>query len=167
MKAKATIFILFVTLLSCRKDNSPNIVLNGTLTDCPASSSCAYNYYDNADFTSDNQVVKGSFRLFLFKSVSVNTCGPTSQFSFKTSLGNNDFDINSNQIASGQIVAYDIICPCCYSDFVTKPIGGEIKGKRTDATHWLLNASIIFGVPNGNPVDTLVVNQYFTLTALP
>ena len=167
MKVKATIFLLCVILFSCKKDNNPNVVLNGTLTDCPANSICTYNYFDNADISASSQPVNGNYRVFWYKSISNNTCGPTGRFYFKAPLNNNNFDINSAQIASGQVVAYDIICPCCYSDFVTKPIGGEIKGKRTDATHWLLNVSIVFGISNGNPTDTLVVNQYFSLEKLP
>jgi len=49
----------------------------------------------------------------------------------------------------------------------TKPIGGEIKGKKTDADHWLINATVILGDINNKPVDTLSVNQIFTLKAPP
>jgi len=111
MKAKATIFMLFVVLLGCRKDTGPNVILNGALTDCTANSTCAYNYYDNAGFTSGNQFINGSYRVFWYKSTNVNACGPTSQFYFKTPMNYDTFDINSDQIAAGQIVAYDHALP--------------------------------------------------------
>jgi len=47
------------------------------------------------------------------------------------------------------------------------PIGGEIKGKRRDSNHWLINATIILGVSASEPVDTIVVNQYFASEKLP
>jgi hypothetical protein len=168
MKLRAIIGILFVVLFSCRKDNSPNVILNGVLTDCPANYTCTYNYYDSADFTNKNQPVRGNYRVFWYVSVDSNSCASTSQFYFKTSLGSSSFDINSNQIAAGQVVANENRCPCCDNIAIfEKPIGGEIKGKRTDATHWLLNASIIFGTSANNPTDTLTVNQYFTLGKIP
>jgi len=169
MKVKATIFILFVILLSCRKDNNPNVVLNGALTDCPANFTCSYSYYDNADFTNIKLPVQGNYSVFWYNSVNANVCGATTQFYFKISSGSTSFDIGSSQIANGQIVAREIDCPCCErATLATEPIGGEIKGKRIDATHWLLNASIVFGTTfNKAPVDTLIVNQYFTLQQVP
>jgi hypothetical protein len=163
MKTKVTILILFVILLSCKKSNNLNLVLNGTLTDCAANSTCTYNYYDNADFINGNQPLPGNYRVFWYKSVNTNVCDATTGIYFKTSLSDNDFEINSNQIAAGQIVAYDQVCPCCDYAVAFKPIGGEIKGKRTDANHWLINATIVFGVYAGTPIDTLTVNQYFTI----
>jgi hypothetical protein len=66
------------------------------------------------------------------------------------------------------VIANNLICPCCDYASILQPIGGEIKGKKTDSNHWLINATIIFGNSiNGTPADTLVVNQYFTLAKLP
>ena len=171
MKIKTAIFLLCVTLFSCSKDNSANVILNGTLTNCPANSTCTYNYYEGADFTGYNQLVHGNYRVFAYNSFEQNVCGPNTLLYFKISLSNNYFDISSSQIAKGQVTAYNVNCPCCYSfgpAFYSKPIGGEIKGKKTDSNHWLVNASIIFGNPTTNtPIDTLIVNQYYTLTKLP
>ena len=167
MKVIAIIFILFIILFGCQKDNNPNVILNGTLTDCAANSTCTYNYYDNADFA-NGQPVQGNYRGFWYTSVNANVCGATSQFYFKTPESNSNFDISSSQIAAGQIVAYNLACPCCYiANNVEIAIGGEIKGKRTDADHWLINATIILGVSVNEPVDTLVVNQYFAVEKLP
>jgi len=162
MKAKATIVIFFVVLFSCRKDNNPNVILNGALTDCAANSTCTYSYYDNADFTNWNQPVHGNYRVFWYKSVNNNLCDATSELYFKISLSAESFDITANQIAAGQVVAYNLECPCCDYAFLPQPIGGEIKGKRSDANHWLINASVIFGTAVNKPIDTLVVNQYFS-----
>jgi hypothetical protein len=164
MKVRAIIGILFVVLFACRKDNSPNVTLNGTLTNCPANYTCTYNYFDNADFTNIKLPVRGGYRVFWYNSVNASVCGTMIQFYFKTLLSSNNFDIGSGQIAEGQIVALQNDCPCCgRATLDTKPIGGEVKGRRTDATHWLINASIIFASSfNNKPVDTLVVNHYFT-----
>lgn len=170
MKIKTAIFLLCVTLFSCSKDNSPNVILNGTLTNCPANSTCAYNYYEGADFTGYNQLVQGNYRIFEYTSFGQKACGPNTLLYFKISLSNNYFDISSSQIAKGEVTAYTQNCPCCaYAPVIfEKPIGGEIKGKKTDSNHWLVNASIIFGNFNNNtPIDTLIVNQYFTLKKLP
>ena len=169
MKVKITIFILFLVLLGCRKYTGPNVILNGALTDCPANFSCNYFYYDNADFTNIKLPVQGNYRVFWYASQKAVSCGTMIQFYFKIPLTVSSFEISSNQIVAGQIVAQDDDCPCCgRAVLATEPIGGEIKGKRTDATHWLINASIVFGSTyNKAPVDTLVVNQYFTLQKLP
>ena len=169
MKVKATIFILFVILIGCRKDKSSNVILDGALTDCPANFTCSYSYYDNADFTNIKLPVQGNYRVFWYYSVNTSVCGTMTQFYFKTLSGSNSFDISSSQIAEGQIVAQESVCLCCGRAILdSKPIGGEIKGRRTDAIHWLINASIIFGsVLDNRPVDTLVVNQYFTLEKIP
>jgi hypothetical protein len=164
MKAKAAVFILFVILLGCQKGSNPKITLNGALTNCPT---CTFNYYDNADIA-NGAPVPGNYRVFWYGSITPATCGPTSQFYFKTPLNENtDFDIASSQIAAGEVVAYSFQCPCCYIENVAKPIGGEIKGQRADATHWLINATIILGVSINQTTDTLVVNQYFTKEKLP
>ncbi len=169
MKERVTIFILFLLLLGCKKSSPPNITLSTNLTNCPASYSCAYNYYDHADFTNIKLPVQGNYRVFWYNSLIANGCGKTMQFYFKTSLTSSSFDIDSSQIANGQIVAQDDDCSCCMTAFLTtEPIGGEIKGKRIDATRWLVNASIIFvTIYSKVPADTLVVNQYFTLEKIP
>jgi hypothetical protein len=171
MKIKTAIFFLCVTLFSCSKDNNPNVLLNGTLTNCPVNATCTYNYYEGADFTSSNQLVRGNYRVFTYNSLEQNGCGPNTLLYFKTSLSNNYFDIGSSQIAKGQVTAYIDNCPCCeYFAQVAypKPIGGEIKGKKTDSNNWLINTAIIFGNSNNTtPIDTLIVNQYYPLTKLP
>jgi hypothetical protein len=163
MKVKATIIILCFILFSCNKDNTL-VTLNGTLTDCPANFACTYFYYNQADFTSLNQVVPGGDMVFAYNSINANLCGLTNQLYFKTSTSNNDFDISASQIAGGQ-VNYNTICACC-NVILLKPIGGEIKGKRTDATHWLVNATVILGNASNKAIDTLTVNQYFVLKTL-
>ncbi len=162
MKIKTTIIILFAVVLGCKKAANINVVLTGALTDCAANSTCTYFYYDNANFTNWNQPVNGDSRIFWYKSVNSNLCNTTTEIYFKTSLSNSDFDITSTQVAAGQIVGYNVSCACCDYQFFPKPIGGEIKGKRTDANHWLINASIILGGNATDPTDTLVVNQYFS-----
>jgi len=167
MKNKVIISVLCILSLGCTKKSNVNVVLNGPLTDCTANSTCTYSYFDNADFQDWNQPAHGNYRVFWYKSINANVCGAVSEFYFKTPLTDGDFDITSGQIAAGQIIANNFACPCCYIDVLFKPIGGEIKGKRTDATHYLVNASIIFGTSANTPVDTLVVNQYFTRQPLP
>ncbi|MDP9047666.1 MAG: hypothetical protein M3N14_05975 [Bacteroidota bacterium] len=162
MKAKSIILIIFTLLLGCKKDSS-NIVLSTTLTDCPTNYNCTYNYFDQTDLDNSRQLVRGGYRVFLYNSIHTNVCGPHQQFYVKTALNASEFLITSKQIASGQIIAYDIKCPCCATAFLSQPISGEIKGKKTDATHWLINATIIFDAP----ADTLKVNQYFSLAKLP
>jgi hypothetical protein len=163
MKIKITILILCVIVFSCKKDK--NIVLNGTLTGCPINTTCSYNYYDNADFNTYSQLVSGHYRAFIYKSVNNNLCDATDVIFFKSSLNSNEFDITPNQIAAGQ-VDYYFSCACCDVLANIKPIGGEIKGKRTDATHWLINATVILGTAADKPLDTLKVNQDFTLSAI-
>jgi hypothetical protein len=159
--------MLLVVLLGCKKSSTPNITLSTNLTDCAANSTCTYTYYDNADFVNATPPVHGNFRVFSYQSVNQNVCGATSRFFFKTQLSDNEFDITSSQIAAGDVFANNFVCPCCDYDVLFKPIGGEIKGKRTDATHWLVNASIVFGTSPTSPADTVVVNQYFTKQPLP
>jgi hypothetical protein len=167
MQAKAIVFILFIALLGCQKGDNPNITLNGALTNCSSNSTCTYNYYDNANFA-NGLPAQGNYRAFWYNSISATVRGATSQFYFKTPMGVNDFDISSSQIAASQVVAYNFACPCCYiGNNAEIPIGGEIKGKRTDADHWLINATIILGVSVNHAVDTLIVNQYFSLEKIP
>ncbi|MDF2430659.1 MAG: hypothetical protein JWP44_290 [Mucilaginibacter sp.] len=167
MKIKLALLILSAVLLSCGKDhNNSNIVVTGILTDCPANTTCTYNYSDNADYTtSPLQTAHGNYRVFVYKSVNANSCDEIALLYFKTSLSNNNFDINASEIASGQTVTYGSSCTCCEM-IAVKPIGGEIKGKRTDASHWLINATIILGGSDNKPVFTLTVNQYFTVKSL-
>jgi hypothetical protein len=167
MKTFSLILILSFVLFSCRKSSGPQVTLTGALTDCPANSACTYNYYDNADFQDWNKPVAGHYRVFWYKTANSNLCGAATEIYFKTSLSNNDFDITSNQIISGQVSGYVFSCPCCDVIGNVKTIGGEIKGKRTDATHWLVNATVIIGTSSTAPLDTIVVNQYFTQQPLP
>ncbi len=167
MKAKSIILIIFILLLGCKKDSS-NIVLSTALTACPVNYNCTYNYFDQADLDIYQRLVRGSYRVFWYNSINNNVCGPNQQFYVKASLNASEFIITSKQIASGQIIAYDNKCPCCYTAFISlPPIGGEIKGKKTDATHWLINATIIFGTSVTTPTDTMKVNQYFSLAKQP
>jgi len=165
MKRKTIIFCLTVILLSCRKD--PAVVLDGALTDCPAKHTCRYNYYEGANFNG-NQVIRGGSRVFSYTSVDSLICDATSQFNVKIALNANSFDITSSQIAAGQgVSAFDFICPCCDYALTSKPVGGEIKGRRVNSSTWLLNARIIFGISTSHPTDSIKVNQYFTLSKLP
>jgi hypothetical protein len=163
MKTKAIILILFAILLGCKKDNNLNLVLNSNLTDCAANSTCTYDYYDNANFANWSQPVSGDNRVFWYKSVNNNLCDATTEIYFKTSLSNDEFEITSNQIAAGQIAGYNVSCACCDYQFFPGPVGGDIKGKRSDASHWLINATIILGNSANDPRDTVVINQYFTI----
>ena len=165
MKTKITLFIVVILLIACHKDKP--ITVDPSLTDCPVNSSCIYNYHDQADFSAINPLIHGSNRVFLY-SRSSGVCGPTSQFSIKTSLGSSDFTISLSQLSSGQMLAYNNSCPCCARVTVLLPIiGGEIKGRRVNATQWLINARIIFGTSSTTPTDSIKVNQYFTLSKLP
>ncbi|MDB5008924.1 MAG: hypothetical protein JWP45_3317, partial [Mucilaginibacter sp.] len=107
----------------------------------------------------------GNYRVFVYKSVNANSCDEIALLYFKTSISNDNFDINASEIANGQAVTYGSSCTCCEM-IAVKPIGGEIKGKRTDANHWLINATIILGGSENKPVFTLTVNQYFTVKSL-
>lgn len=163
MKNTTIILFLCVILFSCHKSKDNNIQLSGNLTDCPTNTVCTYSYSDNADISGTGQLVPGGDRVFLYKNVNNSSCDISSQLNFKTSLSSNNFIITASQIAAGQAI-YNQSCVCC--DFISlKPIGGEIKGKRTDANNWLINATVILGDYNNKPFDTLKVNQYFTLKA--
>jgi hypothetical protein len=165
MKTKITLFIVGMLLFACHKDKP--IAVDPNLTGCPVNSSCTYNYYDQADFSAINPLTHGNNRVFLY-SRSNGGCGPTSQFYVKTTLSNEDFTINLSQLASGQMIAYNNGCPCCARAGGLIPvIGCEIKGRRVNTTHWLINARIIFGTSSTTPTDSIKVNQYFTLEKLP
>ena len=163
MKNIAIVLFLGIILLGCGKSRDSSISLNGTLTNCPVNTLCTYNYFDHAGISATNQLVAGDDRVFWYKSVNSSLCNITNELSFKTSVNSNSFIINSNVIAAG-LVTYNQSCVCCNLIFV-KPIGGEIKGKRTDVNQWLINATVILGDNHNKPIDTLVVNQYFTLKA--
>ena len=163
---KVTIFILFAILFSCRKDRNSNIAFTDIQTDCKKNSVCTYNYYEQANLNGYNQLVAGGDRVFIYKSVDSSACDITALLYFKTSMGNNDFDLNGSQIAAGQ-AAYSLSCACCYIAYQSKPISGEIKGKMIDASHWLINATVVLGNSYNKQTDTLVVNQSFTFTKLP
>lgn len=167
MKNRIVILAMTLTLVACKKGHGPDVVLTGKLTDCPANSVCSYNYYDHADFSTSNpKVFAGQNTVFSYSSVNNNICGLTTSLIFKAPEGLELFEITSNQIASGQIVGNYMSCPCCDDIVLFKPIGGEIKGERTDNTHWLINATVVFGTEPTNPTDTLTVNQYFTVQNL-
>ncbi len=166
MKTKAvTLFILVATFLGCSKDKS-NITLSGPSSSCPANSSCSYIYYDNANFTNTANIQAGQNRVFTYVTVNSQICNLATSVYFKTALSNNDFEINSAQIASGQVVAYGEVCACCDVLANVKPISGDIKGKKTGTSTWLINATVIIGTSSGAPIDTVVVNQYFNLTTM-
>jgi hypothetical protein len=162
MKAKITITVLFITLLACRKE-SP-LVLDGALTDC---TTCTYNYYENADYNTTFEPVTGSYRVFQYKNGDETSCGPTSSLFFKEPLSENQFVIDSAQIVAGKVSAYYFSCPCCdeFAYFPNTPMGGQIKAKRTTNSTWLINATVIMGYQN-KPVDTIIVNQYFSIKSL-
>jgi hypothetical protein len=165
MKNIAIILFLCVILFSCRKNKDNNIQVSGILTDCPSNTACTYSYSDNTDISGTGQFVPGGDRVFWYKNVYnfPGSCDISTQLNFKTSLSSNSFIISASQIAAGR-ATYNQSCICCNS-IPLKPIGGEIKGKKTDATHWLINATVILGDHNNKPFDTLKVNQYFTLKA--
>ncbi len=165
MKIKTAILITAVTLWGCSKDNKQALSTN--LTDCPANFTCNYNYYDDADFTDFTQPVAGKYRVFWYKSIVNNSCGLSRQLYFKEALNSGYFEIDGSQIAAGQVVGYNFNCPCCDLFLYTQPIGGFIKGTKTDANIWLVNASIIFGTADKKAVDTLTINQYYTQAKLP
>jgi|SRR6185312_16376961 len=167
MKIKIILFIVSVLLLACHKDKPITVDLN--LTGCPINNSCTYNYYDDADFSTTNPLTQGNYRVFWYSRSNDNVCGPASHFYLKAAVNNADFIISSNQLTSAQVfTGYNDSCPCCARATVLSTIiDGEIKGHRIDAQHWLINARIIFGVSAGHPIDSIKVNQYFTLAKLP
>ncbi len=161
MKITPVLIILTILLFGCSK--SSNVTLNGKLTDCPANNICNYDYYENADLTTvASEIGIGGYRVFAYQSADKNVCNATISLSFKTAMSANEFTINASQIAAGQIVKYSFVCACCDYSFFPQPIGGKIQGKKAGNDTWLINASIIMGTAPDKPIDTLVVNQYFT-----
>jgi len=163
MKTKITLVIAGILLFACNKD-AP-IVVDGALSMCPVNTICTYNYYESADF-GGNRPKLGNYRVFWYKSTNKNLCDATSDLYFKTSLSSNNFVIDAQQIAGRQMVGYNFSCICC-NNMPLKPIGGEIKGKKIDANHWVINATVILANSQNKPLDTIKVNQYFALTGLP
>ncbi len=158
MKIKALVLAVFVVLLGCGKGSDVNVVLNGALSNCPANFTCTYSYFDHASIE-QNRLGPGASREFSYSAVDSTVCNDTkAALFFDFALSNDEFDIKSAQIAAGQAIYYES-CPCCNFAYNPKAIGGEIKGKRTDANHWLINGTIVIGDNNNKPVDTLVVNQ--------
>lgn len=162
MKAKIASILLFITLFACRKE-SP-LILDGTLTSC---STCTYHYYEQADYNNNFQPIAGNYRVFQYKNGNDSSCGPTSSIFFKAPLYEDQFIIDSAQIAAGKILGYYSSCPCCEVAFFfpNNPMGGQIKVKQVDGDKWLVNAKVVMGYQN-KPVDTIIVNQYFTLKTL-
>lgn len=166
MKTKPfLILFLFIILIlfGCSKDNN-SPVLDGVITDCPVNRTCTYDYYENADFNLFKPV-SGNFTVFWYSSTNSLLCNSITSIYVKVPASiaySSSFVINSSQIAAGQQVGYDFSCDCCYYVGGVKPIGGLIKGKKDGPVRWLINAKIILSSPNKS-VDTLIVNQYFTL----
>ena len=163
MKAKAMLLLAICLLWGCSKSTNTDVLLTGKLTDCAANNTCTYNYYENSDLNQYNQLVNGNYRVFEYKSISPDVCDATTTINFKTAINTSDFVITANQISAGQLVTYAFSCACCDNLANVKPIGGNIKGKKIGANTWLVNAAVILGTSATRPIDTLVVNQYFTL----
>jgi hypothetical protein len=157
---KSLIFLFVVSLnLSCGKDKEA--VIDTKLTGCPVNSNCTYNFANSADFQEPNKIVSGNNRVFSYNSTTTNLCSISTQFYFKTPLNNADFIISNSEIAAGGAY-YTFMCPCC--DYISlKPIGGEIKGRMINGKKWLVNASVILGNVQSTVVDTIKINQYFTV----
>jgi len=154
------IFLVFIALFGCKKQNSPVVTLTSTPTGCPLNSICSFTYYNSSDVSNTFQVTSGGYRVFAYQSIDSAICDATTTVYFKISPDVTSFDITSAQIASGQSAFYGFTCPCC--DYLAQTIvGGEIKGKMTDNYQWLVNAKIILGAKNTTLRDTLVFNQYF------
>jgi hypothetical protein len=168
MKNKTLLLILLFIAMGCKKNNNDsNVIVNGNLTGCPLNNSCSYSFYNNADFNLAVQPpVAGGNRVFLYKAINNNMCAAATSLYIKTASGNSSFDITSDQIAAGQLVNYGFSCACCDVLANIKPIGGEVKGKSTDNSHWLINATVIVGTAIDKPIDTIKVNQTFTLSTL-
>ncbi len=145
-------------MLACSKKT--NLTFSETLTNCLANAVCTYNYYDNVDTYNQNQLIGGNARVFTYDNKDANKI--ITQLSFKTSLSNNEFEISSAQIAAGNLVFFSIICPAC-NYVLSKPVGGDIKGKKTDPTHWLVNASVVLGNSFNKNLDTIKIIQYYNL----
>jgi len=165
MKRIFTIIALILStfMLSCHKD-AKKITLNTDLTVCPATQDCSFYYYDNTTFGSTTPIMLGSQRVFMYRTVSTAVCSMTTSLLFKIDLNASQFDISDSQIAAGEVV-YGQSCTCC--DFISvKPVGGEIKGERSDPTHWLVNAKVFLSSADKKFTDTLTVNQYFSANTL-
>jgi len=160
MKTKILGFLFLILITSCKK--SSDLVLDTNLSSCPINSTCTYNFNDNSNFSGSNQIVAGSDRVFTYQSINTNLCDLTTQFFFKIPMGSTQFTIDSAQIVNGQVSSYFNICACCDLIANLNPIGGVIKGKSIDGSRWLINAKVIIGTSSNQPLDTLVVNQYFT-----
>ncbi|MEO3405806.1 hypothetical protein AAFN85_17975 [Mucilaginibacter sp. CAU 1740] len=157
---KLLIIILFSTaILSCGKNKKTD--QNEPLTGCPVNSSCTYNFTNKADIGQPAQIVAGDNRVFAYNAVNNNLCNASAKLYFKTGLSNADFSISSSQITSGQVL-YNFTCPCC--DYISQqPVGGEIKGTMVGSGKWLVKATVLLGNPSVQRIDTLKINQYFTV----
>jgi hypothetical protein len=162
MKTKAGIFfILIVILFGCSKDG---LVMNGTITDCPINSTCSYLYHENADYTNVYALTTGQNRVFVYKSIDSAMCNAVTTMYFKADMSSNSFEITAKQITLAQVASANLVCTCCDIAPFINPIGGDIRGTKKNGTTWLINAEIIEGDANSKPIDTVVVNQYFTLS---
>ncbi|WP_259067260.1 hypothetical protein HDF24_11720 [Mucilaginibacter sp. X4EP1] len=162
MKIKAATFVLLICILfGCKKGD--NIVLNGTFTDCPPGGSCSYFYHENVDYTNLYALTSGQERVFIYKCVTNDHCTSTQSFYFKTSMGNSSFEIDSVQVLAAKVATVGLVCPCCDVPANLKQVHGDIRGKKTGNNTWLINAYLVQNDASGQPVDTVVVNQYFTL----
>ena len=157
MKIKITTLIFCCLLLACSK--KANLTFSETLTGCPANAVCTYNYTENTNSYNQNQLINGNYKVFTYNKIDTNNINI--QLFFKTSLSNNEFVINSAQIAAGNVAFYNVICISC-NVLPTRPVGGEIKGKKTDPTHWLINASVVLGNSFNKHLDTVKIIQYYT-----
>jgi hypothetical protein len=157
---KALIITLFsAAILSCGKNKKTD--QNEPLTGCPVNSTCTYNFTDKADIGEPAKLVAGNNRVFLYSATNNNVCSASAKLYFKTALSNADFTISSSQITSGQVL-YSFTCPCC--DYISQqPVGGEIKGTRISSGKWFVKAVVLLGNPSVQRIDTLKINQYFTV----
>lgn len=160
MKTKTIAFLFLILICSCQKGSV--LILDTNLSSCPINSTCTYNFNDNSNFSGSNQIISGNDRVFFYQSVNNKLCDLTTQLFLKIPMGNTEFKIDSAQIVSQQLVGYFTNCACCELLANVNPIGGEIKGKSIDGTHWLINAKVIVGISPNKPIDTLIVNQYFS-----
>jgi hypothetical protein len=159
-KTITTMLILSIALLGCSKNDQT--LLSENLTDCPANATCAYQYTDRADFNPQGYLNFGGKRVFRSIALYKTSCDITQELTFKTDMNDNNFYISSAQIAAGQAF-FNTSCTCCSAVFL-KPISGEIKGRKEGPGKWLINARVVLATSDNKPVDTLLVNQYFTLS---
>ncbi|WP_162996621.1 hypothetical protein [Mucilaginibacter celer] len=131
------------------------------LTGCPLNTTCSYSFTDHADFDKPAKIVTGDSRVFSYSGVNTRLCSATSTLYFKTGLSNADFNITGSQITSGHVL-YNFTCACC--DYISQElVGGEIKGTRVSDGKWLVKAVVLLGTPSLKRIDTLKINQYFTV----